>query len=99
MARSANTNSNGGSWSDEEKKTVWERGDWIKGLSPDTWRKDDCGKLIKRDEHGNRKSDYSWEIDHINPVSNKGDDDPLNLQPLHWENNADKGDKLSWICS
>lgn len=53
---------------------------------------------MKYSEHGNRNSEHGWEIDHINPVSNGGGDELPNLQPLNWKNNADKGDKLNWVC-
>jgi len=37
--------------------------------------------------HGDRNSDYGWEIDHINPI---GGDDPSNLRALQWKNSLDK---------
>lgn len=36
---------------------------------------------MKYIEHGNRESDYGWEIDHINSISNGGTDNSRNLQP------------------
>jgi len=98
MARKHNTNSNGGAWTHAEKVAVWNKGRIIPNLSSDTWRWDKCGKVMKWSEHGNRNSDNGWEIDHINPVSNGGNDHINNLQPLHWKNNADKADKLYWTC-
>lgn len=98
MSRNSNTNSGGGSWSESQKQAVWKKGKVVFGLNSDTWRDDKCGKRIKRKEHGNRDSSYGWEIDHIDPVSNGGDDNNDNLQPLHWENNLDKGDELNWTC-
>jgi len=98
MARKSNTNRNDGAWTEAQKNDVWKKGTIISGESADVWRKDKCGKKMKRSEHGNRDSDYGWEIDHINPVSNGGGDDISNLQPLQWENNSDKGDSLSWTC-
>jgi len=44
---------------------------------------------MKRDDYGNRNSDYGWEIDHIDP---DGGDDISNLQQLQWKNNVDKSD-------
>ncbi|WP_303318580.1 HNH endonuclease signature motif containing protein [Flavivirga abyssicola] len=98
MARKVNTNRNGGNWSGSQKLAVWKKGKIIPGLDSDTWRNDDCRKKMKWDDHGDRNSSYGWEIDHIDPVSNGGSDHIDNLQPLHWENNADKADKLYWTC-
>lgn len=68
---------------------VWEKGKIVGGVNPSIYRKDDCDAWIKRDEYGNRKVDFGWEIDHIKP----NDDNSLsNLRPLQWENNLDKSD-------
>jgi hypothetical protein len=98
MARTYNTDRNGGSWSEETKKAVWNKGRIIPDYSSLIWRWDKCGKVMKFSEYGNRNSENGWEIDHINPVSNDGSDDISNLQPLNWKNNADKADKLNWTC-
>ena len=98
MARKHNTDRNGNSWTESQKKSVWEKGKGIPGYSKDVWRRDKCGKNMKWSDHGNRDSKNGWEIDHIDPVSNGGGDELSNLQPLYWKNNADKGDKTNWSC-
>jgi 5-methylcytosine-specific restriction endonuclease McrA len=98
MARKSNTDRNGNGWTEVVKLAIWKKGQVIPNYSPDDWRRDKCGQLMKRSEYGNRQSDSGWEIDHINPVSNNGNDSIDNLQPLNWKNNADKSDKLNWIC-
>jgi hypothetical protein len=65
---------------------VWEKGN-AANFDPEIWRKDQCGAWISRIRHGDRNSDYGWEIDHINP---DGGDDPSNLRPLQWKNSLDK---------
>lgn len=99
MFRSNNTTLNGLSWSESTKRAVWNKGQVISGYSPEEWRRDICGFPMKWDEHGNRQSEYGWEVDHIYPASKGGSDDLSNLQPLYWKNNAEKGDKLDWTCS
>lgn len=98
MTRQQNTDRNGQSWSEQTKRTVFNKGTEITGYDSSKWRRDRCGHAMDWDQHGNRKSDFGWEIDHIDPVANGGDDNYNNLQPLFWKNNADKGDSLNWRC-
>jgi hypothetical protein len=71
---------------------VWEKGRVVPNNDPRFWRKDECGAWISISQYGNRGSQYGWEIDHIRPVANGGNDDLSNLRPLQWENNAAKQD-------
>jgi len=82
-------------FSDEDIQKVWETGEVVTGQDKNKWRKDACGAWIGRSEYGNRKSDYGWEIDHINPDNG---DNLSNLRPLRWQNNVDKSDKKRLTC-
>lgn len=66
---------------------VWEKGEAVSD-HPDVWRKDECSAWINREQHGNRGSDYGWEVSHIKPKAKGGKDDLANLRPLQWKNNA-----------
>jgi 5-methylcytosine-specific restriction endonuclease McrA len=99
MARQPNTDRFGRTWSDLIKNAVWEKGQAIPEYPPEIWRLDKYASLMKRTDFGDRKSKYGWEIDHIKPVLHGGSDSIDNLQPLHWKNNAEKGDLLSWKCT
>jgi 5-methylcytosine-specific restriction endonuclease McrA len=69
---------------------VWEKATLVSGIDPNIFRKDQCGAWIGRQQYGNRKSSYGWEIDHITPESQGGSDELSNLRPLQWENNMSK---------
>jgi 5-methylcytosine-specific restriction endonuclease McrA len=77
---------------------VWLKGSPILGYSPDVYRRDACGTVIARAEHGCTTS-RGWEIDHILPVARGGSDVLVNLQPLYWQTNRRKGDSFPWSCA
>jgi len=73
----------------ETIQKVWEKGQIVSNNDPNVWRQDACGAWIGRAFHGDRGSQFGWEIDHILPG---GPDVLLNLRPLQWRNNTDKSD-------
>jgi len=80
------------------KRAVWNKGTIIPGYDAAVWRHDKCGAVMRYSAHGNRDDKHGWEIDHIRPKAAAGSDALSNLQPLHWSNNAAKGDDTSWYC-
>lgn len=72
---------------------VWQKGKTDPRYNANTYRQDVYGRWMKRDEYG-ACTQFGWEIDHIVPVSRGGSDALSNLQPLQWENNRRKGDRL-----
>lgn len=71
---------------------IWEKARIVSGYDSNYIRKDPCGAWILRNDYGNNKSLFGWEIDHVYPESAGGRDDWDNLRPLQWENNKSKGD-------
>lgn len=79
-------------WSEDQKKAVWNKGIIVPGYDASQYRKDIAGAWMSYSEYGNTNSDLGWEIDHIRPRAEYGSDFIPNLQPLQWQNNRSKGD-------
>ena len=82
-------------FSPEIIEAVWRKAATDTNNNPNGFRKDRCSAWILRSAYGNRNSVYGWEIDHIIP---NGNDNLSNLQPLHWSNNAAKGNGVL-VCA
>ncbi len=78
-------------WTQKQIDAVWAKLPSISGQKAE-WKKDKAGAWINYNQHGEVKSQYGWEIDHIYPESKGGSDDLSNLQALQWENNRSKDD-------
>lgn len=77
---------------DEIINEVWNKGRIINGMNPNLFRQDPCGAIIAYNQYGQKSAAFGWEIDHVYPLSKGGDDNILNLRPMHWRNNFAKGD-------
>src|SRR6266700_3540673 len=88
MNREHSTDVDGRAFPAEVVEEVWDKGRTM-GIY-ETLRVDAWGWTIVRQDYGNTRSRYGWEIDHIIPVAQGGTDDLSNLQPLQWENNRRK---------
>lgn len=86
------------SFSEYMIQQVWQKGRIVPGYDPNVWRKDECGAWIGRNYHGDRNSQYGWEIDHIRPESQGGSDELSNLRPLQWQNNVSRQDDGYLTC-
>lgn len=84
------------SFPEPSQAEVWAKGSQIPGSNPAEWRRDICGSVMKYSDYGNRRSGFGWESDHIFPESLGGSHALPNRQPLHWKNNAAKGDTFPW---
>lgn len=86
-------------WSSDTILAVWEKGEIVVNNDPKVFRRDACKAWMQFSEHGNRDAKYGWEIDHMKPEAQGGDDAISNLQPLHWKNNVEKGDSSQLRCA
>lgn len=57
---------------EEQKRTIWERGVIDDKYPSEKIRKDGCGAFICYGDFGNRDSIFGWEVDHIYPASKLG---------------------------
>ena len=79
-------------YTEDDIESLWQKARKVDGVDPDMVRKDPCGAWIVRDKYRHPENEYGWEIDHIYPRALGGDDNPLNLRPMHCANARSKGD-------
>jgi len=84
------------------KNSVWKKGEKIRGLDSNIWRKDIFGNKINFNEHG-KTTQYGWDIDHYIPKAKGGSNDIDNLFAVHYIQNRSMGmsmeqkDKMFWF--
>lgn len=71
---------------------IWEKAVKVPGYDENVVRKDACGAWIMRDKYGMMDNVFGWSIDWIYPIVLGGDEDLLNLRPLHCLNIESKGE-------
>lgn len=76
----------------KQKESAWEKATPIRGKNPNLWRRDPEGNKIYKPAHG-KADKQGWEVDHKNPKSKGGTDNPRNLQALQTKANREKGSK------
>lgn len=70
---------------------VWNKGSVLDSYDESKYRKDCTGAWMIREEYGT-ESAYGWEVDHVYPESEGGDESLVNLRPMQWKNNRSKSD-------
>lgn len=88
-------------WTETQKRAVWEKGYIIPGYDENVYRKDFAGAWMVWFDYADTTSEvsYGWEIGHVKPESLHGRDDIDNLQPVHWVNNKTKGENYPYYTT
>jgi hypothetical protein len=66
---------------------VWQFGQSVPNNDAALWRKDEFGAWMYRLDHGNRDSQFGWEV--FDGSLGRGSFGVAALRPLHWQNYLD----------
>ena len=61
-------------FTNDEIFEVWRKATEITDVDSAIFRQDYAGAWIRYADYGNRNSQYGWEIDHLKPLSQGGED-------------------------
>jgi len=78
-------------FSNKQIQEVWEKATVVENYDSSKFRKDLAGAWIVKNDYG-KETQFGWQVDHVYPSSKGGDENPINLRPMQWENNQSKGD-------
>lgn len=78
----------------KQKEIARDKAFSVRGKNPNLWRRDSQGNEIYKPAYGKRGK-HGWEVEHKNPKSKGGTDNPRNLQTLQTKANRQKGAKRS----
>lgn len=74
-------------WTEEELDVIFSKGKVSTIFSSPEYRVDDFGNIMARSKYEDTNSPIGWEVDHIKPISEGGDNNLKNLRPLNISKN------------
>jgi hypothetical protein len=77
-------------FNEETIQRVWEKARGLTEFPSETWRRDECGAWIRRDQYGKAHAEFGWKIEN---VSTGGPDTLENLRPFHQANGYDHANR------
>lgn len=72
---------------------------WNREYGNATTAKDFAGRTMKKNEYGNNKSEYGWNLDHVKPVSAGGKTKSYNLVCCNIKTNSEKSNDYPLFVS
>lgn len=78
---------------------AWNNAAAIAEYNPAEWRRGVDGSAMRRQDYGDRASQYGWEIGRVVPITHDGRDALDNLRAPHRRNNARRGGHLAVYSS
>lgn len=74
-------------WNEALIDKVWEHARVLPEADPGTWRQDECGAWIRRDQFGHEHAEFGWKIERV--IAGGVPDAAQGLRPFHNRNHYD----------